>query len=421
VIASAVLAGATLVVAPAAQDRLDAFVASRDHPAIRYSEDRGSDRVAALEARLQRGDLTLAFDAENGYLGAMLAALGVPSQSQSLVFSETSAQASHVSLTNPRAIFFGDDVAVGWVRGADVLELAAHDPQQGVIFYTLPQHETTAPRLTRDDSCLLCHQSWETRGVPGMLVLSTFPMADDPHAYASGVFMNHTTPYAQRWSGWYVTRARGMVPHRGNLPIVLPADELQSRRPRVQLKSVTGRFDLTGYPNACSDIVALSVLAHQAQATNLITRLGWEWRVAESESAYQLSSGPQVTPRVSVAVDELADYLMFADEARLPGPLEGGCGFAEQFAAQGPRDANGRSLRDFDLERRIFRYPVSYMVYTPAFDGLPRGAKSLVYARILATLSRARQSLVSAGYTDAERRAALEIVRSTKRDLPTAP
>ena len=390
------------------------FLASRDHPAIRYSDARGTDRVAALAARLQRGDVTLAFDPSNGYLRSILGALGVPVQSQSLVFSETSAQASHIGIANPRAIFFDDDVAVGWVRGAEAIELAAHDPQQGVIFYTLPQKESAAPRLDRDNSCLLCHQSWETRGVPGMLVLSTFPMADDPHAYASGVFMNHTTPYAQRWSGWYVTRARGTVPHLGNVPIVVPADELKRRRSAVQLDSLAGRFDLTGYPTACSDIVALSVLTHQAQAVNLITRLGWELRVAESQATGDAKAGIAANSRVAAAAGELADYLLFADEAPLPGPVEGGCGFAELFAAQGRRDPLGRSLREFDLERRVFKYPVSYMVYAPAFDALPAAAKSLVYGRIVDALSGVRRGPLSTGYSDAERQAALEILRTTR-------
>jgi len=408
------LVAAALAVAPAAQERLDAFLASRDHPAIRYSEARGTDRVAGLAARLQRGDVTLAFDPANGYLRSILAALGVPVQSQSLVFSETSAQASHIGIANPRAIFFDDDVAVGWVRGAEAIELAAHDPQQGVIFYTLPQKESAAPRLDRDNSCLLCHQSWETRGVPGMLVLSTFPMADDPHAYASGVFMNHTTPYAQRWSGWYVTRARGTVPHLGNVPIVVPADELKRPRSAVQLESLAGRFDLTGYPTACSDIVALSVLTHQAQAVNLITRLGWEFRVAESQATGDAKANIAAESRVAAAAGELADYLLFADEAPLPGPVEGGCGFAELFASQGRRDPLGRSLREFDLQRRVFKYPVSYMVYAPAFEALPPAVKALVYGRIVDALSGVRRGPLSTSYSDAERQAALEILRATR-------
>ena len=41
--------------------------------------------------------------------------------------------------------------------------------------------------------------------------------------------------------------------------------------------------------------------------------------------------------------------MLFLDEAPLTGPVKGNAGFAEWFAAQGPRDGKGRSLRDLDL------------------------------------------------------------------------
>ena len=72
---------------------------------------------------------------------------------------------------------------------------------------------------------------------------------------------------------------------------------------------------------------------------------------------------------------DLVDYLLFVDEAPLKRPVRGTSGFAERFAAAGPRDAQGRSLRDFDLQRRLFKYPCSYMIYSEAFDALPATAK----------------------------------------------
>lgn len=414
--------GLLVASAGAIQERLDVFLASRDHPAIAYSQESRGDRVAALNAALSAGTATLPFEPTRGYLRATLAALGVPTESQALVFSETSAQAEHITLGNPRAIYFSDEVAVGWVRGADALEVAAVDGRQGVLFYTLEQRATAAPRFVRQNSCLLCHQTWETLGVPGLQVLSTFPMSDDPRAYASGLVMDHRTPFAQRWGGWYVTAARGALSHLGNLPVIVPSHDLQSgRRPTPQLESVRGRFDLDGYLSACSDIVALSVLAHQAHATNLIIRLGWEARVAAGEASrargVATADAVAASPRVASALEALADYLVFADEAPFPAGVEGGCGYTQSFTARGPRDGRGRSLREFDLRTRLFRYPVSYMIYAAVFDGLPPEAKRLLYRALFERL--ANPGAVQGSGADAgTRRAAIEIVRATKPDAP---
>jgi hypothetical protein len=164
-------------------------------------------------------------------------------------------------------------------------------------------------------------------------------------------------------------------------------------------------FDATGYLSPHSDVVALMVLEHQAHAMNLITYLGWEARTGASEA------------RLAAIITQLVDYFLFVDEAPLPGRIEGSSGFAERFAAQGPRDAQGRSLRQLDLEHRLMRYPCSYMVYTPAFDALPDAAKRAVAARMTTVLAGRDSDLRYRRLPVAERLAALEILRSTKPDL----
>ena len=109
--------------------------------------------------------------------------------------------------------------------------------------------------------------------------------------------------------------------------------------------------------------------------------------------------------------DELADALLFADEPPLPSPIRGSSGFAEKFSSAGPRDHKGRSLRDFDLERRLMRYPCSYMIYSEAFDALPSGVKEAVYRRMWLILS-------GGSTAPADRKAVVEILRDTKPDLP---
>src|SRR5919112_265928 len=111
--------------------RRDVFVQSRNHPAIAYDTGRVDNPVSRLNQRLESGATTLAFDQTTGYLRPILDALNIPIESQVLVFSQTSFQAPLINVKNPRAVYFNDTTAVGFVRGAPVLELAVQDARQG--------------------------------------------------------------------------------------------------------------------------------------------------------------------------------------------------------------------------------------------------------------------------------------------------
>jgi hypothetical protein len=417
----AVLAGiyATAAVAQYA----DSYVQSRDHAAIEYSKGPVTDRVAAVNKKLQDGALQLKFDGPSGYLRSALDALNVPVESQVAVFAQNSSQGPLIGMKNPRVLYFADAVAIGFVRGGKYLEVAAHDPRQGVIFYTLDQMPTGAPQFKRDDQCLACHLSWSTRGVPGLFALSMLTLPDDKNAYASGFVSNHTTNFDTRWGGWYVTGNLGSIRHMGNLPVsttTTPAEPATSK-----LASLEGRFDLTGYPTPYSDVAALLVLEHQTHITNLITRLGWEARLETYEARADAAPIPRPpaaakgkVSRVESAAAELVDYALFVYETPLPDKIRGSSGFAEKFAGLGPADGKGRSLRQFDLDRRLMRYPCSYMIYSDAFDALPAMAKDQVYRRLWQVLSGQDKDTRYAVLSAADRRAVVDILRETKKDLP---
>jgi hypothetical protein len=392
--------------------RRDVFVASRDHAAIAYSNGPVSDPVAALNAKLESGAVSLAFDETSGYLRGVLDALGVPVSSQMMVFSHTSFQAPLLRIDNPRAVYFNDTVAVGFVRGGQILEVSAHDPAQGVIFYEVQQSSAVPPRFRRNNQCLACHLSWETLGVPGLMVQSVHPLPDE-NSYVNGYTTIHGSPLEQRWGGWWVTGNHGGARHMGNIP-VMPAEKglRKVANPTRPLDSLQGLIDLKGYLAPYSDVVALLVLAHQTHMTNLITRAGWEARLAAA------SPSADAVARVNEAARDLVDYLLFVDEAPLAGPVKGTSGFAEAFAAGGPKDAQGRSLRDLDLQRRLFRYPCSYMIYTPAFDGMPQMARDAVYARLWQVLSGKETDARYRRLAAADRQAILSILRATKAGLP---
>ena len=397
----------------------NAFRASRDHPAIAYSTGPVDNAVVDLNRRVREGAVELTFDERSGYLRSVLQALDIPVESQVTVFSPTSNRAPLITSRNPRAIFFRDDVAVAWVRGSDELELAAHDRRQGAVFYTLPQTPAGAPRFARDDRCLACHLTWDTLGVPGLQVLSTFPLTSDPNAYATGFTSDHRARVEDRWGGWYVTGRHAPFAHMGNVEVT-DVDDPQATIgvPRPELPSLKGLFDLGGYLAPHSDMAALMVLEHQGHMTNLITQVGWEARRILHRAAAGGTAGDGAAERLQESIAYLVDYLLFVDEAPLTRPVRGSAGFAEVFAARGPHDRRGRSLRDLDLQRRLLRHPCSYMIYTRAFDALPEPAKAAVYRRMWDVLSGRATDGPYDRLSPADREAVVEILIDTKPDLP---
>jgi hypothetical protein len=350
------------------------------HPAIDYG-------FAPVTDRLTRVDTSgLVFEGPQGYLRSLLAALGIPVESQVLLFSKTGVQHPFTNPANPRALYFDDQVVVGYIPGAPILEIASHDPQQGVIFYTLKQDAALAPNLLRPGRvCLSCHLSANSLEVPGLLVRSMFTGPEGRTMPQLGSFLiDHRTPLERRWGGWYVTGTHGAARHMGNAMVADPAEpDAAIHEATLNRATLDSRVDLALYPTATSDIAALMVFDHQGRAINLLTRLGWETRIAKAEARLDFSTGD-----LRDLAHQAADYLVFADEAPLTAPVRGTSSFARVFAAAGPRDSKGRSLRDLDLTTALLRHRCSYMVYSPAFAALPAEARAAVIARMKDVLAR---------------------------------
>jgi hypothetical protein len=385
------------------------------NPAIGYFTRPATDVVAQLNRRLEAGSARLAFDDRSGYLPAVLDALHVPVASQMLVMSKTGVQALYTEPANPRAILFNDAVAVGYIRGAPLLELAVHDPQLGVLFYTLEQKPQAQPRFERPAACVRCHQVYSTLHVPGMLARSSFVAADGLPLGQFGAYdVDDRTPFPKRWGGWYVTGTHGSMRHMGNAIVTASGDREAAISDRtLNRTSLDGLFDAHGYPSADSDLAALMVFAHQAHMTNLITRVGWEARVAAIDAPLDAGRGA-----VREAIAELVDYALFVDEQPLTAPVRGSSGFAAQFAAQGPADHRGRSLRELDLEHRLLRYPCSFMLYSAAFAALPDAVRQAIYGRIWDVLSGNETAPKYTRLSPEDRSAVLQILRETLQDLP---
>lgn len=353
------------------------------HPAIDYRGGQLDDAVTRLQRRIAAGEASLAFDPRQGYLRSILAQLEIPVDSQLLLFSKTGIQNAHTTPENPRALYFNDHVVVGYIPGAPVLEIASHDPRQGVIFQILAQ-EPSAAKFARPDRCLSCHVSANSVEVPGILVRSNFTGIDGRAMPQLGNFIvDHRSPLEQRWGGWYVTGSHGAARHMGNAFVT------DASKPAAAIGAATlnrdqldPRVDATAYPAATSDIVALMVFDHQGRAINLLTRLGWETRIAAAGGAPDFSKG-----ELRAVLDETVEYLVFRDEAVLEAPIRGVSSFSSTFAANGPKDRRGRSLKELDLQSRLFKHRCSYMIHSAAFDALPAPAKAAVFARLRAAIT----------------------------------
>lgn len=383
-----------------------------EHPAIQYGLRPTRDAVSMLNQRLASGAASLTFDPADGYLRSLLSALDVPVESQMLVLSRTGVQRQFTSPANPRALYFNEQLSVGYIRGSPFLEIVAHDPEQGAVFHTLDQRPAERPALTRQTGCLTCHVATATLEVPGFMTRSLFAGPDGTLKLRLGSqdVVDHRTPFDKRWGGFFVTGRHGHSTHLGNI-VVDAGDDRRSLVPAGALHatSLDGAVDLSRYPATRSDVAALAVFDHQTRALNLLTRLGWEARVAAHEGRAPLES-----PGVAALVAETVDYLLFVDEAPMPGGLDGTSGFREWFSRRGPKDPLGRSLHELDLTTRLMKYPLSYVVYAPAFDALPDDVRSTIYRSIYGVLSGDTTGPRYRHLSRADREAVTEILRATK-------
>ncbi len=321
-------------------------------------------------------------------LRRVLDRFGIPESSQVLVHSKTSLHRDRISETSPRAIYFNDRAAVGWVPGVPLTEVALIETAPLRASFLVADAVSDEDTLRSDMQCVRCHSLPDTGGLQGLLMRSTGPTCDEPVACIDQT--DDRTPFVQRWNGWFVTGSRLPPVHGG----------------RDQLPHFNNRYLQPG-----SDVVALLVLGHQVGVTNLILRLAREVRLAEEDAAASRSG-------VDELVSELVDSMLFVGEAPFPGPIAGSSGFAEWFEAQGIHDAHGHSLRALDLRHRLFQVPCSYMIQSAAFAALPPSARSAVYTRLSAILSGADPSPVYARITPEDRQAIVHILRETQRDFP---
>ena len=393
-----------------------------EDPPINYEQAEPENCVTRLQAKLDTGELELEHDETWGYLPAVLKALNVPVSSQALVFSKTSLQVSKISPRRPRAIYFGDDVYIGWVQRSKIMEISAVDPKLGGVFYVLEHTPAKQPQFVRKvESCLSCHATRHSSYMPGHVVFSVYSdWLGSPVSSEGFTSTDHRSAFKSRWGGWYVTGKHGDQRHLGNR--TLNAYENRNNFDYDAGANVTDLskfFDVDRYLSPHSDLIALMVMEHQAMAHNRLTAAGYRGRIYESIFADPARESEQKTAnyRLDSEVSRLVDTLLMAREATLSEPISGTSGYAKSFSAIGPHDSQGRSLRALDLKTRLFRYPCSYLIHSEAFDGMPKIVRDRVYRRMWEVLSSDELGFKYRHITLKDRQAVIEILREIKPEV----
>ena len=340
------------------------------------------DGFAAFLATQREGNGALPTGDALEQLVALLKVLKVPVQSQLLAYSATSLQSGLILPSNPRAIFFNEEVYVGYVPGGR-LEIAAIDPEMGPVFYLAQSRPTGGLQAQRTERCMNCHAGRTSWGVPGLVaesVIATLSSGASLDGFRREV-AGHTIPLSERLGGWHVTGAHEQGEHLGNL-----LGQAASGGYTTFRNPPGTRFDWGRYPVQTSDLFAHLLHEHQIGFHNLVT-LGL-YRTRDALEA----GGGTVRPEDRAALDEIAwrlvRYLLFSGEAALPaGGLKPDPRLQEVFFSRRVAGPSGRSLRDLELQSRMFVNRCSYMIYTRGFSALPKEFKQRVLRGLMRALA----------------------------------
>ncbi len=384
-------------------------------PPHEYPKQTPKDSFSLLKDSIQSGKIRLDHSSSKAYLESFLNALEISSSTQTLVFSTTSLQLSRISPSNPRAIYFGDDIYVGWVPGGKI-EVIGIDPKWGAITYIfdIPRSGSPPSMIQRATRCMNCHASQDIGGAPGLLVSSVVPGpgGGSLDSFRQGM-TGHDVPFSERFGGWHLTGKHHIKRHWGNLTGTLSPAGLK------KIPNEPGqRFPLDRYPVPTSDVLAHLLLEHQIGFVNRFVSATYRTRAALAGSVAELGE-KELPGFLDREANVLVRYLLFADEAKLPGNGIGGDSVLKSaFMKHRRKASDGSSLRDFDLATRLFRYRCSYMVYSASFHGLPSRLKDRVFDQLDRALHTRLTSTAFAFLPLAEKKSIRKILRETLSDLP---
>jgi hypothetical protein len=414
---------AVLATSASAQDH-DEF----EDPPISYSATKPADVITRLNAEFAAQAEEIRGWPARRRMRWVLEKLEVPVESQLLVFSKTSLQRNLIGPENPRALFFSDEAYVGWVPGGGI-EITVFDPALGATFYLLDAQESPPkPLFNRSSECLLCHKRHER--TPGLRTRSVYPDSNgEPMVGSGGSNIEPSTPYRERWGGWYVTGAPGSLRHRGNVTGQKAEDfDGEEGLSSALVPDLKGIVETRRYPLGTSDVVALIMHDHQVHVHNVISTANQQARIAlhrwpamRTVLGLPKDSAPagSCLAQLNSQAERLIDALLCRDEAPFPeGGIKGDGVFQGAYAKKRKADSKGRALRELDLTTRLFKYRCSPLIYSKSFTWLPKELRDLTLMRLSSGLRAAEPPPAFAHLPAEERKAVHEILTETLEGLP---
>ena len=353
-----------------------------------YWKAKLKDPMSLLLENVNDGRVKLVESNDYHLLENLLNELDIDKESQVLVFSKTSLQRAAVSSKNPRAIYFNDEIYLGWMPKGRI-EIASADPERGFVFYfQRPINDRKSQLFVRDKVCLECHAGSATNFLPGPLGRSVFPNNNGRSLKSVDTYelIGHHVPLSERWGGWYVTGEHQSLKHMGN------AVAYRTNNNELKLKKFTEDLGLkrilkeSNYPHPGSDVAALLIFDHQVGIHYELVEAAYRARQSLfNNKKSSVQNNESINKSISSIADDLVPHILMRDEIKLGekilNPNEES-DFIRVFSERGIKDSKGRSLRDLKLKDTIFKYSCSYMIYSKSFVSLPDALKSAVFKRI---------------------------------------
>lgn len=399
--------------APAAETKAPRVIDFRGPP-HNYLDWKPKDRFAELQEKVENGSVKLDTESDKAFLTSLLQALNIPVSSQLLVFSASSLQSEIINPRNPRALYFNEDTYLGWVPGG-LVEIIAEDPDMGPMFYVFDRLRPggAVPRVTRSTKCMNCHAGNATRRLPGLVAESLLVSraGSSLETYRRDV-QGHQIPLETRFGGWHLTGQHNLSSTKANIMGIPNAGKNQI------VPVEPGQYsDLSLHLLPTSDILPHLVNEHQMGFENRLVYAIYTVRQLKSDDKGML--GAAAKAEIDERAQEMARYIMFADEAKFPAKgMVGDETYAKDFLRDCKLSKTGLSLKDLDLKTRMFKHRCSYMLYSDTWKAAPKELKERVYYH-MALYLREQPDSQHAHIPPAERLAIRTILKDTMTDLPS--
>ena len=398
--------------APAAETK-EPRVIDFKGPPHSYLEWKPKDRFAELQEKAQKGEVKLDTTNDKAFLTSLLEALNIPVSSQIMVFSASSLQSEIINPRNPRALYFNEDTYLGWVPGG-LVEIIAADPEMGPMFYVFDRLRPggPVPNVTRSTKCMNCHAGNATRRLPGLIAESLLVSraGSSLETFRRDV-QGHQIPLEDRFGGWHLTGQHNLSHNHANVMGIPNAGKNQI------VPVEPGQYsDLSLHLLPTSDILPNLMNEHQMGFENRLVYAIYTVRQLKSEGKGML--GAAAKAEIEERAQELARYIVFADEAKFPAKgMVGDPAYVRDFLRDRKVSKAGLSLKDLDLKTHMFKNRCSYMLYTDTWKAAPKELKERVYYHMALYLREAPDAQ-HAHLAPGERVAIRGILKDTMTDLP---